>query len=245
MSINTYIANFEESSSQYASRVDTASLSIVGDITIEAWIKLQSRPSVTGHDFHIVSKDDGPVGGNRSYAFLINSASNQLFAHYYDSGSAINLYTSTTGFTATDVGKWIHVAMTLDVSEQACTLYKNGGTWAGSFSSGPNGNDIKDTTADFSIGARPTSGGYSLFFDGQIDDVRVWSDIRTQREIRDNRDIEIDPASANLVGYWKLNNDWTDETANSNDLTPSGSPTFVSNGLAFADPPSLMMGGIT
>ena len=57
----------------------------------------------------------------------------------------------------------------------------------------------------------------------------MWSDIRTASEIADNAGVELTGSEGNLVGYWKLNNDYTDETSNGNDLTASGSPVFSTN----------------
>jgi hypothetical protein len=71
------------------------------------------------------------------------------------------------------------------------------------------------------------SGGSACRFpDGLMDEVRVWNDVRTAQEISDNYEKEISGGSANLQGYWKLNNNYTDETSNGNDLTASGSPVF-------------------
>ena len=42
-------------------------------------------------------------------------------------------------------------------------------------------------------------------FEGGVDELRFWDDARTQEELRVNMKSEIDPASANLIGYWKMN----------------------------------------
>ncbi len=54
---NTHSLDLELSSSQYASRADTASLSITGDITIEGWIKLES----IGNTMSIAAKTNRTV----------------------------------------------------------------------------------------------------------------------------------------------------------------------------------------
>jgi len=41
-----------------------------------------------------------------------------------------------------------------------------------------------------------------------------------------NKGLIIDPATAGLVGYWRFENNYLDETTNNNDLTASGSPVF-------------------
>jgi hypothetical protein len=54
----------------------------------------------------------------------------------------------------------------------------------------------------------------------------MWDDIRTADEIRGNMNRELVGNETNLVGYWKFNNNYLDETSNNNDLTASGSPVF-------------------
>ena len=85
---------------------------------------------------------------------------------------------------------------------------------------------IKNSTANFFIGCNQDTNVATNFFDGLIDEVRVWSDIRTVPEILNNYKRELVGNEANLVGYWRLNNDYLDQTSNNNDLTASGSPVF-------------------
>ena len=73
------------------------------------------------------------------------------------------------------------------------------------------------------IGAEAGSGTtpVSSYFDGSIDEVRVWNVVRTQSEIQDNMNQHITTPASGLVGYWKLNESSGttagDETANGND----------------------------
>src|SRR5712671_8150079 len=64
---NTYAATLVRSSSQYFSAADSPSLSITGDMTIEAWVKLASLPSSGAGAYFIISKDDAP--NTRSFNF--------------------------------------------------------------------------------------------------------------------------------------------------------------------------------
>ena len=63
-------------------------------------------------------------------------------------------------------------------------------------------------------------------FDGLIDEVRVWNDIRSGAEISANYQQQLTGSEANLVGYWRFNNDLTDETSSNNTLTNNNSATF-------------------
>ena len=63
-------------------------------------------------------------------------------------------------------------------------------------------------------------------FSGGVDELRFWDDARTQEELRINMKSEIDPTTANLIGYWKMNGTTTltgtdyilDETTSDNHL---------------------------
>jgi hypothetical protein len=87
---------------------------------------------------------------------------------------------------------WRHVAMTYDKTN--LTLFVNG-CWAGesSFTEAINTNSLNLIIGDD--------------FNGKIDEVRIWNDVRTEFEICDNMHFELDnPAGeANLVAYYKFN----------------------------------------
>ncbi|MEQ9216778.1 MAG: LamG-like jellyroll fold domain-containing protein [Cyclobacteriaceae bacterium] len=63
-------------------------------------------------------------------------------------------------------------------------------------------------------------------FEGGVDELRFWNDVRTQEELRINMKSEIDPNSEGLIGYWKMNGTTAvsgtdyivDETSSLNDL---------------------------
>lgn len=221
---NKYSLDFELSSSQYASIADASQtgLDITGDVSLEAWIKLEQLPSTAGTEFYITGKWT-QNSGKRSYALSLTTADKLRL--YWSSANEENFVESNAAVvTAGDVGAWVHLAGTLDVSVPTGVLYKNASvvasTVTGTLTS------IQNGTAPYAIGARNTDETPSGFFDGLIDDVRVWNDIRTGTEITNNYQTELVGNEAGLVAYHKLNNNYLDETSNNNDLTASGSPVF-------------------
>ena len=136
------------------------------------------------------------------------------------------------------VDTWYHIALTCDVSQPSATtfeLYLNTtsqGNGTSILSANPSA--ISDNTTAFCVGCGLNNGVPLRFFDGLIDDIRVWNDIRTSSEISANYQRELAGNEANLQGYWKLNNNYLDQTTNDNDLTPSGTPVF-STDVPFAD----------
>lgn len=72
------------------------------------------------------------------------------------------------------------------------------------------------TATEVKIGNRASNG--DLFLEGVIDELRIWSDVRTSQEIQDNLYRSLDVANeSNLVAYYKFN----DGLAASDNSTPA------------------------
>jgi len=228
---NTHSLDLESSSSQYAYITDAnqTGLDLSGDFTIEFWTKLESVPGTGRYSF--VAKADGG-NGQTSYEVYHNLSTSTLTLFISDDGNG-GANTDDGVSWSPAAGVWYHVAVAYNTSATEAYFYVNGqllGTKT-SFDQ----TSIYNGTKDFNIGC--TFGNVttrSNFVDGLLDDVRVWSDIRTQAEIVNNAGKELVGDEANLVGYWKFNNDYTDLTSNNNDLTSSGSPTFTT-AVAFTE----------
>ena len=71
--------------------------------------------------------------------------------------------------------------------------------------------------------AGSTSTPWGGYFDGVLDEVRIWNLALSQTHIQDSMNVHINPASAGLAGYWRLNETSgttaADETVNANDGT--------------------------
>jgi hypothetical protein len=127
----------------------------------------------------------------------------------------------------------MRVGVSWKASTSTATFYKDGisiGTAVGTFTS------INDNTSLPAIGADFNSTARS-FFDGKIDDVRVFASERTAAEMLANKDVEINVATSGLKGYYKLNNNYDDATSNANNLTSAGSPVFATD-VPFSSPTS-------
>jgi hypothetical protein len=182
-------------------------------IAIEAWIRLNSYGSQGGA---IIAS-----GNENEYSFAIRSNGklgvtmvmvNPQINHEFISKSALALST------------WYHVAFTYDGSLES--IFINGVvdttfTTSGNISTA-------QYTEYISIGAYTLNNTpYSSFFNGIIDEVRVWNINRTQQQIQSNMYIELSGIETGLVGYWNLNGNSLDKTSNVNDGTILGNPVFV------------------
>lgn len=221
---NTHSLDLEASSSQYAHISDASQtgLDLNGDFTLECWVKFESLPS-SGSNMRFIDKDN--FGSSRAYYFQFENRSSAPTGYHLN----LLVYTGSSSFLRVawtpSTGVWYHLAVTRQSSSGYVKFYVNG-VQQGTTQTGNTG-AINNSNAPFGIGAAyGNGGGYISFFDGLIDDVRVWNDVRTQAEIQNNFLAELTGVEANLVAYWKLNNDYTDETGNGNTLTATGSPVF-------------------
>lgn len=169
--------------------------------TIEAWIN-----TAVGGDADIISK----YGGLFSAGWVFqHSTTNTSIAFYMQGGFLDAIFAGPAGAPAVADGAWHHVAVTYDGSNSAAgfTFYVDGVSYAGVALGGlggpivgpvPNGNNA-------AIGAYEM-GGPAEYWNGQLEEVRVWDDIRTQTEIREHIHLSINgTCDVSNVGYWKFN----------------------------------------
>ena len=227
---NTYSIGLTRSSSQYLSITDAAQtgLDASSAISLEAWIKMSTLPAV-GDFYTILSKREGATN-NREYSFIVrnNGGSYKLVLMLSPDGATYSYM--EIPWTSPTAGTWYHVAATWSQASDLYTAYVNGssiGTYDTSNPGEMGTNNIYNSTATFRIGAEEATP--SNFFNGLVDDVRVWNVERTGTQINTNKASELTGSESGLVGYWKLNNVATDETANNNDLTAQNSPAYSSS----------------
>jgi len=220
---NTHSLDLERGSSQYAEIADATQtgLDLSGDFSVEAWVNLEELAG--GTEMAIVAKQESASA--RSYLFRITS-DNKLNLEISSDGTTSNLWAETSDaavITSGDVGNWVHLAGTFDLSTDTLILYKNAVVVASTLNKLGSPNQIFNNTAALAVGR--DGRGFS-YFDGKIAHVKMWSDIRTLAEVQSDQ--WEDPAvdASGLISWWKFDNDYTDENANGNDLTASGSPVF-------------------
>jgi len=229
---NTKSIDLELSSSQYLSHADNASLSITGDISIMGWFNLEQLPSTNGSPMKLVIKDG--TTSQRGFTWQIHNSwpasDTMIFDYLPTDGSSITQETKGGIVVSGDVGNWVHLAVTADVSAQDIKFYKNGVLQTGTVTQASDASAIGDNTTDFQIGARDVGGTPGHYFDGKIDEVSYWDKVLTSTEVSDNYnsgDGEILTGSeTKLVGYWRFEDDLTDETSNANTLTNNNAATY-------------------
>ncbi|MBI4160711.1 MAG: LamG domain-containing protein [Candidatus Yanofskybacteria bacterium] len=224
---NTYSVDLELGSSQYLSHTDTSVFDITGDMTIEAWVKLETAQSATVQT--IVSKYLS-AGNQRGYTAQVDKSGSNFRVKFIISNDGTSGYQRTINYELV-VGTWYHVALVYTAASQQVEFFVNGVS-QGTGSGDTLPTSIYNNTAPFYVGAYQ-SGDLSEW-DGLIDEVRIWNVARTSTQIANNYNIELVGNESGLQGYWKLNNNLNDETVNGNNLTNNNSAIFSTDVPSFA-----------
>lgn len=133
-----------------------------------------------------------------------------------------------------NTAQWYRYAVKWDAS--ASTAYfRVGGVDIGQATGAKT--SIYDSTALLAIGASfDSDGAAEKFFDGKVDDVRIWNDLRTDAELNLYKEIELSGGESNLQAYYEVDNSTADSSANTNTLTLVNSPTYDADDIPFSSP---------
>jgi len=176
--------------------------------TLEAWVKPNTVSGANG----IVGWGNWG-GGNQVNALRFNGPT-QIINYWWGNDLVVNIQNALDG-------NWHHVAATFDGTTRA--IY-----WDGVLkgSDHPGGHNVTIST-NMNIAAT-NSGEY---FDGAIDEVRIWSVGRSQAQIQDNMNSVIPENSTGLSAYYRFDEGTgtvaADATGNANNGTLSNSPAWV------------------
>lgn len=223
-----YALNFDYNN-DYVDCGNSASTQITQSITMEAWVKSESlntqsiiKKNGTGSGYELSLSRDVAGGLPQNFFFRLNAATTYRI--------------NSTTYYPID-GTWSHVAATYDYLTKEMKLYVNGiqegGTLTGPASIVSNSNNLVIGTD--AITPR------SKYFDGSIDEVRIWNVVRTEAQIRENMCKKLIGTEPGLVGYWNFNEksgtSIKDLTANGNNgtLMNSDNDEHLFSGAAIGD----------
>ncbi len=174
--------------SNYVS-VPVGSTSVAGNFTVEAWV-MQTNYN-TNNFFSTRS-----AGGDMTFDIKLSAANIGL-----DIGNGTNwMVTQQFGMNSTYLNQWIHIACA--VSPTGYTVYINGiPAISGTLSSAPL--LFNSTHNVITIGSMNGSGE---FFNGNIDEVKIWSTTRSQAQITGDMDslITSPAATPGLAAYYNF-----------------------------------------
>lgn len=197
------------------------------------WVLLQDTPELTG-DFTLeawVYKE------NTSQGYLLdkgNTGSDPSEGHEWRGmgDGTIRLSSNNRGSVDSDgtipLNQWVHVAVTFDSSTGEVNFYFDGVL-----------DSTKTLNETFGVSGQPWKIGRRAWandvnHEGMIDELRMWSTVRTQTEINDNKASILDPNNhASLEGYYRLSHSGGskvyDQTSNNRHGTLQNEASFSSN----------------
>ncbi|MGH1337049.1 MAG: choice-of-anchor D domain-containing protein [Aureispira sp.] len=164
-----------------------------GNFTMESWVK-HDQASAQGP---ILEFNDGSNTGFHLWYF----PNGEVYVNPVHTGS-ITYNTSSLGAATQE---WNHIAVVREGAD--LRIYINGISQPLSNPSNFTATTIFETSYDLYIGARVggITSGLTNFWDGQVDEVRIWNSARTATEIRENMHLTLDGCATNLVAYYQMN----------------------------------------
>nr|NQU93158.1 choice-of-anchor D domain-containing protein [Bacteroidota bacterium] len=175
-----------------------------GDFTVEFWA-----------NFSAISSNNTYVEiGNWTSSIILRQDNASKF-YVYIWGSAYSFSFSPT------MGTWHH--LTVRRTSGQLEVFLNGNKLGSTFTANHNIQISNVVRIGSSVHA---SGQY---FNGKMDEVRIWNTARTQEEIQSNKNANLVGNETGLIGYWNFNEDdpWEDLSGNNNDGTAIGNVTTV------------------
>lgn len=182
---------FDGSTQGLVSGSGITSLQITGDVTVATWLKANSfdisdaivlmrgeTDDESNNQNFSIETSDGAAGG-----------ANDIF-YEHESGAGVN--TERTWDTNLATGRWYHVAIVRDATAKTVSLYLDGALFSTqSYTSAPTGGTVGILHV-----AQSTSA--SRYFDGKLDDIRVYNYALSAAQISYiyNR--------GGPVGYWEF-----------------------------------------
>lgn len=194
--------------------------------TVEMWFKpdVTINSSVSDYIALIVRDDNTQDKEFGLYFSNLGGNAGKLGFFCRQSGTLYEIFSNSNSWTA---GTWYHVAGVIDGST-GMKMYIDGSVQTQTNA------QTSATMAATEITALGRWGDENIrYFDGRMENVRLWSVARSSSDISTYKCSETGGSATGLVAYWKFNEGGGstiyDETANNYDKTTSG-PIWVNDG---------------
>ncbi len=200
------------SSNAYVTFGDANSLDLA-QFTLETWFRRDGpgTPNETGTSgipaaIPLIA-NGAPEAENSNadinYILCLDNATNTLCADFEESaaGASPSLNHPVYGTTSVVTGTWYHAAVTYDGSR--FKLYLNGNLEADVLIGQPA--NTANISANSLATMLTTTGATRGFFDGAMDEVRIWNYARSIEQIRSTINTQITTPQTGLVARWGLN----------------------------------------
>ena len=187
-------------------------------MTVEAWVKTSFAGGSYNSNWAILDFDRSEY-----FSFFVSGDDGTVGFSTTGSDGVIDDFYGPTSAKVND-GIWHHIVAVYDGTDKK--IYVDGNLEAtkvnahGGLSIGT-GTTRFGMIGDGSEANAENGSRNNLYFEGEIDEVRLWSDVRNILEIQDNKDACIIGNESNLLTYYKMENgtgssSLTDQTGNGN-----------------------------
>lgn len=213
----TKSVNFALASSQYLHRTDSFGLSELTSHTFEAWVKITTQP--TGQQLGLWTLGWARAGLRMWYEDDGGTKGIMIMRHgwFVQQNNFVHPVTLTTN-------TWYHLAYTYNGN--ATKLYINGTEVASGNLGNTTGNSI---SVNSTLGSSAGNSFPGELSNSRISCARLWSTVRTQTEINDNKCTVFGTSQTGLVAEWSLDDVYTSVPSNTYPWAANNSPTFVSD----------------
>lgn len=207
--------------------------------TLEVWFKREGTGITTSTGtggvtaaIPLLAKGRGEAENSNvdtNYFLGIDSTTNRLAVDFEEGAGQTSpgLNHPLVGATTLVNNTWYHAAATYNATTGELKLFLNGvqdGTVTLGANRAPRSDSIQHASVGSALTSAPTAAG---FFDGVIDEARIWNVVRTPAEIAANKDAEL-TSGTGLIGRWGMNE--ASGTAVANSI--AGRPNGTSSGTA-------------
>ena len=175
-----------DGTNDYVSLGSNSLLKPASALTVEAWVNFNNWNATGNQDI---------VSTFNTQGYILRLQSGSLTATVYRNNA-----TGTATYNVSALTGWHHVAFTFN--GQYVRLYLDGSL--------ENSNNAKGTySITYNSGTNTTIGslssGASEFVNGKIDEVRIWSVVRTAAQLSGSMNTELATTTANLLAYYRFN----------------------------------------
>lgn len=223
---NTAVLSNLAALSQYVVAPNDTANQVTGDISL--FIDVYFNAAVAGAASEALIAKWNNVAGGRSYILSVTGIDANNFTislGISNDGTAEEFYTknvNVTGYAKT----WMQIGVTWKASTSTATFYIDAvskGTATGAMTS------IFNSLTSMYIGTQLVASTPANFFDGQLDNVALFSAVITNAttpNLTDNYFRELQGTEPNLRALYKFNNTMYDSTLNNNGLGEVGTVSF-------------------
>lgn len=184
------------------------------DFTLETWIKMTDVSSAINNTLLGL----GDISGIAAYHFYFDYTNSELVLEVRTAPLTQTVYTTTGDKAGFSDNTWYHVGVVWEYG---------GGTSQATFYIGGASVETHVAGGNSALVAGTFVVGYTGNAPRRMDEARAWSTAKDGTHFSNNYNQEIDPATANLVGYWQFNEgNLLDATTNNNDLSPTGAVSY-------------------